>query len=102
MTAALVAWGSSTAEAVTSGSVTLSWFAPTENTNDSALTNLAGYVIHYGKSASSMTNKITINTVGMQTYVISDLSSGTWFFAVTAVNAAGVESAPSDTVRKTL
>jgi len=106
MTAALAGWLSSTAQAdaseVGSGSVTLSWSAPTENTNDSALTNLAGYVIYYGNSADTMTKIIKINTVGLQTYVVSNLSSGTWFFAVTAVNASGIESGLSQTVVKTL
>ena len=93
---------SDVAPITTTGSVTLSWYAPTENTNDSALTNLAGYVIYYGRSASTMTNTISIDTVGTLTYVISDLSSGTWFFAVKALNASGNESDPSVTVSKTL
>jgi hypothetical protein len=85
-----------------SDSVTLSWAAPTENTDGSALTNLAGYDIYYGTSASAMTQKITINTVGMLTYVISNLASGTWYFEVIAVNSAGVDSGPSSTVSTTI
>jgi hypothetical protein len=82
----------------TADSVTLSWSAPTENTNGSALTNLTGYIIYYGTSASAMTQTIDINTVGMLTYVVDNLSAGTWYFQIVAVNAAGVPSNPSVTV----
>jgi hypothetical protein len=81
---------------------TVSWSAPTENTNGTALTNLIGYNIYYGSSAGALTNKININTVGIQTYVIDNLSSGNWYFALTSINSAGVESALTDTVEATL
>jgi hypothetical protein len=79
-------------------SITLSWAAPTENTDGSALTNLAGFDIYNGTSAASLTQKISINSVGLLTYVVENLSSGTWFFEVVAVNAAGVQSGPSSVV----
>lgn len=82
--------------------VTLSWAAPTENTDGSALTNLAGFDIYYGSTATAMTQKISISTVGMLTYVITDLSAGTWYFEVLAVNASGVESNPSGVVSTTI
>jgi hypothetical protein len=95
--------GSSGTEPISgTGSVTLSWSAPTENTNGSALTNLAGYSIYYGTSSTAMTNMISINTVGMLTYVVSELTPGTWYFAVVAVSDSGMESNPSTTVEKTI
>ena len=93
---------SRTASSASADSVTLSWSAPTENTNGSALTNLAGYIIYYGTSASAMTQTIDINTVGMLTYVVGDLSAGNWYFQIVAVNAAGVESSPSATVNASI
>jgi hypothetical protein len=91
---------SSSGGATTSGAdnVTLSWSAPTENTNGSALTNLAGYVIYYGTSANAMTQTIDVNTTGMLTYVVSNLSAGNWYFQIVSVNSAGVQSSPSSTV----
>jgi hypothetical protein len=86
----------------TVGAATLSWYAPTQNVDGTALTDLAGYNIYYGTSATAMTQKININTVGILTYVISNLSSGTWYFAITAVNSAGIESSPSEPVSKTI
>jgi hypothetical protein len=82
--------------------VTLSWAAPTQNTDGSALTNLAGYNIYYGTSAAALTQKVTINTVGMLTYVISNLNSGTWYFEVIAVNSSGIDSGPSSVVSTTI
>jgi hypothetical protein len=91
--------GSSSSGAVTSPTnVTLSWSAPTENTNGSALTNLTGYIIYYGTSASAMTQTIDVNTVGMLTYVVDNLSAGSWYFQIVAVNSAGEQSSPSATV----
>jgi hypothetical protein len=86
----------------TGDNVTLSWSAPTENTNGSALTNLAGYIIYYGTSASAMTQTIDINTVGMQTYVVDNLSAGNWYFQIVAVNSAGEHSSPSATVNASI
>jgi hypothetical protein len=83
-------------------SASLSWTAPTQNTNGTALTNLVGYNIYYGTSSSAMTNRININTVGILSYVIENLSSGSWYFALTAVNSAGAESLLSSTVEATL
>jgi hypothetical protein len=62
------------------------------------LTNLAGYIIYYGTSASAMTQTIDINTVGMLTYVVDNLSAGSWYFQIVAVNSAGEQSSPSATV----
>jgi Calx-beta domain len=84
------------------GSVILSWNAPAENTNGTALTNLAGYDIFYGTNSSQLTQAISIDTVGLLTYVISNLSSGTWYFEVVALNSAGVASVPSGIVSATI
>jgi hypothetical protein len=100
--AATVEVGSSGSSSGGSGSVTLSWTAPTTNTNGTALTNLAGFQIYYGTSAASMTNKVSINTMGVLDYVVGDLGSGVWYFQVFAVNSNGVQSGPSTTVSTTI
>jgi hypothetical protein len=84
------------------GSVTLDWAAPTENTNGTPLTNLAGYWIYYGSSANALTKSIQIANPGIVTYVISNLSPGTWYFAVTAYSSADVQSSESAVASKTL
>lgn len=74
----------------------LSWTPPTQNTDGSALTNLAGYRISYGASATAMTQTVQIASAGASSYTISNLAPGTYYFAVRAYNSAGTESANSN------
>lgn len=94
--------GHSAAPTSQADSVTISWAAPTENTDGSALTDLSGYEILYGANASELTEKISIGTVGLSNYVVENLSSGTWYFEVVAVNTSGFQSAPSSVVSITI
>jgi hypothetical protein len=87
---------------VSSGSATLSWTPPTRNKDGSALTNLTGYRIHYGTSASNLTQTIQVANPGLTSYVLSNLSSATWYFGVTAYTNAGTESALSNIGTKTI
>jgi hypothetical protein len=84
-----------------SGSATLTWTAPTENTNGSALTNLAGYIINYGTSAGTLSEKVKITNPGIVTYLLSNLSPGTWYFSITAYTASN-ESAQSEVASYTV
>ena len=84
------------------GSATVSWLAPTLNTNGTALTNLAGYRIYYGRSAASMTQVIQLAGTGVQSYVVTELSPGTWFFSVDAYSSIGASSNQSAVVSKTI
>ena len=79
-------------------SATLSWKAPTSNSDGTPVTNLVGYRIYYGTSATALTHSITINTVGVTTDVVTDLIPGTYYFALMAVNRAGIESKLSNVV----
>jgi Calx-beta domain len=97
-----IASGSSSGTSVGSKTTMLSWSPPNENTNGSALTNLAGYNIYYGTSSGTMTNKISITTVGITNYVIQNMNSGNWYFAMTAVNSSGTESVLSGAIEATL
>jgi hypothetical protein len=85
---------------VATGRATLSWTAPTENTDGSTLSNLAGYRIRYGTSASALTQTIVIDNASVTTYVVDNLSPATWYFAVTAVNSQGAESGNSNVANK--
>jgi hypothetical protein len=87
---------------VSGDSVVLSWAAPTQNTDGTAITDLSGYNIYYGSDAQAMTQKINVTNVGVLTYVVSSLSPGTWYFAVTSVNSAGIESDPSEPINATI
>jgi hypothetical protein len=83
------------------GSATLSWTPPTTNTNGSSV-SLAGYRIYYGTSASNLSRTVQVANAGLTRYVLSDLSAGTWYFAVRAYSSNGSESANSNTGSKTI
>ena len=86
--------------AVSNGRATLSWTAPTENTDGSTLANLAGYRIRYGTSAGALTSTIVIDNASVTTYVVENLAPARWYFAITAVNSVGAESNYSNVADK--
>lgn len=84
------------------GSVTLSWNPPTTNADGTPITNLAGYRIYFGRSESSLDQRVVITNPGTIRWVVDNLSAATWFFSMTSYNTAGVESARSAVVSRTL
>jgi hypothetical protein len=84
------------------GSATLDWAAPTQNTNGTPLTNLAGYRIYYGTNQTALSKTVQIANPGVLTEVISNLSPGTWYFSVRAYTSANVESNFSTVVSTTI
>jgi hypothetical protein len=91
--------GSSTSGGGT-GSASLSWTPPTRNTDGSTLTDLAGYRIMYGTSASSLSKSITVADPRRTSYAVTNLASGTWYFALKAYTSSGAESAASSVASK--
>lgn len=81
---------------------TLSWTPPTTNTDGSALTDLASYVIYYGTTASNLNQQVNVANPATTSRVVTGLTPATWFFAMTAINARAVESARTGTVSKTI
>ncbi|MBI1911384.1 MAG: fibronectin type III domain-containing protein [Deltaproteobacteria bacterium] len=83
------------------GEATLSWTAPATNTNGSQLADLTGYKVYYGTASGSYSNIIDVGNV--TSYKVANLSSGTtYYFAVTAYNSVGTESAYSNEATKTI
>jgi hypothetical protein len=71
-------------------SVTLAW-------NRSTSTNVTGYRVYYGASSRNYTNSAVAGNVTTNT--VPGLASGvTYFFAVTAYNASGLESTFSNEI----
>jgi hypothetical protein len=91
-----------TGDGASTGTATLSWAAPTTNTNGTPLTDLSGYYINYGTSASALTNEIKITSATTTSYEITNLATGTWYFTVNAYTSDGVESAASGIAEKTI
>jgi hypothetical protein len=85
------------------GNATLSWVPPTQNSDGTALTNLAGFNIYYGTDSSALTQTIQVANPAALGYVITGLATGTtWYFAVTAYTSSGEESAHSAISSKTI
>lgn len=84
-----------------SGTVTsysLQWDAPNTNEDGSALSDLAGYILHYGPTSGNYTYSkdvgnntlVSLNNLGIQ--------SGTWCFVLSAYDYSGNESSYSNEV----
>jgi hypothetical protein len=65
------------------GTASLSWVAPTHNTDGTPATDLAGYRVYHGTDVIPVTGT---------SYQFTGLASGGHDFAVTAINSAGAES----------
>ena len=89
VTRSLSAFSISVQSASGTGSVTLSWTAPTRNTDGTALTNLAGYRVHYGTSAGNYTHSVQLPNKSLTSVVIEDLTPARWYFAVQGVQHVG-------------
>jgi hypothetical protein len=85
-----------------SGTVTLSWTAPIENTDGSVLMNLGGYVIHYGTVTNELTSSITVSNPGLTTYVVANLAAGTYYFTLSATTTGGIQSVYSNQASVTI
>jgi hypothetical protein len=83
-----------------SGAASLTWLPPTQNTDGTSLTNLAGYRIVYGAAAAQLTQTIQVASAGMSSYVVENLAPGTYYFAIRAYTSTGAESADSNVVQK--
>lgn len=75
------------------GSATLSWSPPTTRTDETPLTDLAGFHIYYGTSQGSYPNSITVANPSLTTYVVDGLPGGTtYYFVATAYDTSGIDS----------
>lgn len=83
-------------------SATLSWVAPATNTDGSVLSDLAGFKVLYGTSATTLDRTRVVNDVTARTTVVPSLAPGTWYFAVRAVNSQQRESDNSNIGQKTV
>ena len=102
LSASLPAFAIVVSTTTTTGSATLSWTPPTQNTDGSTLSNLAGYRILYGTSAGSLNKTIQVANAGTMRYVVENLATGTWYFSVRAYSSTGAESTASNTASKAI
>jgi hypothetical protein len=87
---------------LSNGTATVNWTPPTDNTNGTVLTGLAGYQIHYGTSSNALTQTVQVSNAGLSNYTLTNLSAGTWYFGVTAYTSSGAQSSMSNVASKTI
>lgn len=91
---------------------TLSWVAPTQNTDGTPLTKclsqttatscLRSFNISHGTASGVLPDVVAVNDRNATSYIWTGLAAGTHYFAMTAVNGLGVESALTPEVSKVI
>jgi hypothetical protein len=90
-------------QSTATGTALLSWLPPTENTDGSPLTNLAGYVVYWGTASGNYPNSVRLANPGLANYLVENLLPGTtYFFVMTALNNQNLESGFSNMASKTI
>jgi hypothetical protein len=84
------------------GYASLRWEIPMSKVDGSPLDDLAGYRILYGRSSQDLDQSVLVNDPNTTSYEFTSLPSGTWYFAVVAVNAGGIEGPPTVTAMKSI
>ena len=82
----------SSARASPTYSVTLRWSQPRKNIDGSALTDLAGYHVRWGRDPKNLSNTMDLAFAGYSWITLTDLSVGLWYFSIRSYNSRGVES----------
>ena len=85
----------------TTGSAQLAWTPPTTHTDGSAFSDLKGYHLVYGTSQGNYTESITV-PANVTSYLVENLKSGVYYFALTSFDSSGLESGFSAAVSKTI
>jgi hypothetical protein len=71
------------------------------DTDGSPVTGLAGYHVYVGTDAANLTLRGGVSEPDTKTFEVTGLGPGTYYFAVTAYNEYGEESAMSNLGTKT-
>jgi hypothetical protein len=84
------------------GSITLNWTAPVTRADSSpiALSEIAGFTIHYGTSVGSYPNMLNVDDGSATSVTIADLQVGTYYLVATTRDNEGRESGYSGEVEK--
>jgi hypothetical protein len=82
-----------------SGTATVSLTPPTQNTDGSTLTDLAGMTLYYGTAPTSLNQSVQL-AAAPTSYTIGNLSSGTWYFGAIAYTTDGTQSAMTPLMSK--
>ncbi len=81
------------------GVAALSWTVPTVSATG---TEPAGYHIYYGESSTHLTHIVDISNPDSSSFVVDNLPTGTWYFAIKSYNSSDIESSLSAIVPVTI
>lgn len=88
------------------GKALLCWTAPTKNSDDSPIYDLAGYNVYWDTTSATLgtlsASKAQVSGANSTTYTVTGLAPGDWYFAVTAYDTSSNESVISNIVIKTV
>ena len=84
------------------GTATLNWTPVTQNIDGTLATEQAGYQVYYGTSPETMNYVVVAGGAGQTSYVVTNLTSGTWYFAVAASTNDGTTGLMSNIASKTI
>ena len=84
------------------GTATLTWTPVMQNTDGTLLLDLAGYKVFYGPSATVMNIVAELPDPSQTSFVVPNLSAGTWYFTVAAYTISGTQGAISNVGTKTI
>jgi hypothetical protein len=84
------------------GSAVVNWIPPTQNSDGSTLTDLDGFYVVYGRAANTLDQRVDVTNQGLTTHTVTNLASGTWYFAVSAYTTSGGMSEISNVASKTI
>jgi hypothetical protein len=83
----------------TTYSIELGWDAPTKNADGTSLQDLAGFKVYWGTGSRQYTQSANVNMA--TTHTVAQLPAGRYYFATTAYDTRGNESAYSAEVSAT-
>ncbi len=90
LSASLTTFAITVTQAPATGTAQLSWTAPTQNTDGSSLSDLAGYHVYHGTSPTALTDVIEIDGTSMTTFTFDQL--GEWHALLRGIELQRCES----------
>ena len=100
--ALLAGCAQSAAPATPTGTAHVAWARPTLRADGTPLIELRGFRIRYGSSPQALYYKVEVAGPAASSWTVGDLTPGTWYFVVTAIDSGGLESAPSAMASKVI
>lgn len=74
--------------------ISLSWSSPTQDTEDNQISEdeIIAYSIHYGQESGQYTESVYIENPQSNSFVLSNLPEGAYYFSMKAIINTGEES----------